>query len=347
MPVPGAAAAAITAGGALASGVIGAFSGSNAAKKQLQAVRETNEANKELATLQNQWNLEQWQRETEWQGTPNQLAMWKAAGLNPNFFNGGTVAPTTQSADLANQVAPDVASPYMHIGDSIQRGFDQAIQGLSKLYEIKKLKQETKNLTSQDEYIKASTKEMLLKCGLDESEIAKNKKAVDVMEKNMSALDVQMNLWNAQVNKEDATANEMRLRQKMLRETWDEQKMSYKLQNALLGSEIVKNKADAELIAERFRTQVFETGIKAQEFKISDFNNWLTRIVGSLDVLEKLNAQEKQTFFSTMYGYFTSVLETSSEVDDSHKQYSKRFRSKSDLQGHVLDKIESYSNPNF
>ena len=148
------AAAGITAGASAASSLFGAATSRYAAKKQLQAVRETNEANKELATLQNQWNLEQWQREADWQNTEHQMQMWKNAGLNPNFYQGGTTAPTTQSAPLANQIAPDIAAPYMHIGDSIQRGFDQAIQGLTSIYQMKKLQAETQNLNTENQVIK-------------------------------------------------------------------------------------------------------------------------------------------------------------------------------------------------
>lgn len=332
-------------GGAAISGLLGGAFSALSGKKQLQAVRETNEANRELAMLQNQWNLEQWQREADWQSTPNQIQMWKDAGLNPNFFNGGTVAPTTQSADLANQVAPDVASPYMHIGDSIQRGFDQGLNGLLQIYQMKKLKQETTNLTSQNEFIQASTKEMLSKCGLNDSEIQKNSKVVQMMEKQMGALDVQMNLWNATANREDATANEMRLRQKMLIDTWDDQKQSYKLQNLLLSSEIVKNREDAALIAQKFKTEVFETGIKSRNFEISEFNNWLSKMMGSLDCLEKLNAQEKQNFTSQMYGFFASLLESSDDFENDKRGASKRYRRMSNARGMVLDRIESYRNP--
>lgn len=123
----GTAAAAIGLGASALSGLAGAASSHYAAKKQLEAVRETNATNLQLAREQNDWNYQQWLREAEWQGTENQMQMWKNAGMNPNFFNGGTTAPITQSADLANQQAPQVGQYYAGIGQAVQNAFSQML----------------------------------------------------------------------------------------------------------------------------------------------------------------------------------------------------------------------------
>ena len=47
----------------LLGGLFGSSSADKAAKTQLQAVRATNALNKELAFQQNEWNLQQWNRQ--------------------------------------------------------------------------------------------------------------------------------------------------------------------------------------------------------------------------------------------------------------------------------------------
>lgn len=75
----------------------------------LQGVRETNEANKELAQQQNQWNLEQWWRENVYNAPSQQVQRLKDAGLSSaaasQAIEGAGNAASIQSADLANQQA--------------------------------------------------------------------------------------------------------------------------------------------------------------------------------------------------------------------------------------------------
>lgn len=75
----------------------------------LQGVRETNQANKDLAQQQNQWNLEQWQRENEYNAPSQQVQRLKEAGLSSaaasQAIEGAGNAASIQSADLANQQA--------------------------------------------------------------------------------------------------------------------------------------------------------------------------------------------------------------------------------------------------
>lgn len=74
--------------GSLASGILG-FVG---ARKQLAAQREENRRNREynlmLARTQNQWNIEQWQRENDYNSPSAQMARYRAAGLNPDLIYG-------------------------------------------------------------------------------------------------------------------------------------------------------------------------------------------------------------------------------------------------------------------
>ena len=70
----------------------------------LQAQKQANQANYNLAKAQNDWNVEQWQRENEYNSPANQVELLKAAGLNPNLYSpNGSTAPHLESSDMANQ----------------------------------------------------------------------------------------------------------------------------------------------------------------------------------------------------------------------------------------------------
>ena len=95
--------AVITAAGAIGSAALGLASQGGANSKNLQMTRETNEANMKmnerqleeqryLAESQNQWNLDQWNRENAYNDPSLQAQRLRAAGINPLYGNGNVSA---------------------------------------------------------------------------------------------------------------------------------------------------------------------------------------------------------------------------------------------------------------
>lgn len=102
------------AGSATASAVTNRNATKRANATNLDATRQTNETNLRLAREQNEWNLEQWQREMDWQSPEHQVEQMTDAGMS----SAGAVqalnplsANSLQSAELANQVAPQPVQP--------------------------------------------------------------------------------------------------------------------------------------------------------------------------------------------------------------------------------------------
>lgn len=118
-------AAIITGGASLLGGMFGSKGTSSAARAQLQAVRETNAANARLAQKQNDWNLEQWNRENAYNTPEAQRARYEAAGINPYFALGNIQsgnADSLMSAELANQqpvVSPLQGQAAQQLGAAI------------------------------------------------------------------------------------------------------------------------------------------------------------------------------------------------------------------------------------
>lgn len=134
----------------LLGGIFGASSANKAAKSQLQAVRETNALNKELAYQQNEWNLQQWNRQNAYNDPSAQMSRLTAAGINPFFALGnitsGNAEGTLSSADLANQ-QPVTSTLQGQSGQIFGNALSQAAMfGTTAFYENQIKAEQAKNL---------------------------------------------------------------------------------------------------------------------------------------------------------------------------------------------------------
>lgn len=130
----------ISGGAGIISSLFGALGQNIAINKQIKAQQEENEKNRtynfNLAQLQNKWNLEQWNRENEYNSPAQQMARLKAAGLNPDMmYQNGTSGLTAASSPSMTAGAP--SSPVdmsalgqkRTIGDAIHQGLQDALVG--------------------------------------------------------------------------------------------------------------------------------------------------------------------------------------------------------------------------
>lgn len=140
----------ISGGASLLGGLFGSSSSKKAAQAQLQAVRETNALNKELAYQQNEWNLQQWNRENEYNKPSAQMERMREAGINPYFAVGNMTAGNAEgnlsSADLANQ-QPVVSPLQGQSGQILGSAISQAGQfGTTAFYDNQIKAEQAKNL---------------------------------------------------------------------------------------------------------------------------------------------------------------------------------------------------------
>lgn len=140
----------VSGGASLLGGLFGSSSSKKAAKMQLQAVRETNALNKELAFQQNEWNLQQWNRQNNYNTPLAQMQRYRDAGINPYFaagnITGGNAEGTLSSADLANQ--QPVTSPLQgQSGQIFGNALSQAGQfGTTAFFDNQIKAEQAKNL---------------------------------------------------------------------------------------------------------------------------------------------------------------------------------------------------------
>lgn len=129
-------ASAIAGAGSLIGGLFSSTGSHYAARKQLQAVRETNAANLQIAQQNNAFNERMWNMQNEYNSPSAQRARLEAAGINPYLMLDGSSTGVAQSAPSADtsgtQVAPDVGSTiaggYQSLGSSISSAAAQIAQ---------------------------------------------------------------------------------------------------------------------------------------------------------------------------------------------------------------------------
>ena len=126
----------ISGAGSLIGGFASASGSRYAARKQLQAVRETNQMNYQIAQQNNAFNERMWNQQNDYNTPEAQRARLEAAGINPYLMLDGSSTGVAQSSPQADtsgtQVAPDVGSTiaggYQSLGNSIASAAGQIAQ---------------------------------------------------------------------------------------------------------------------------------------------------------------------------------------------------------------------------
>lgn len=126
----------IGAAGSLLGGLFSSSGSRYAARKQLQAVRETNAANLQIAQQNNAFNERMWNLQNEYNSPIAQRTRLEQAGINPYLMLDGSNTGNAQSSVTADtsgtQVAPDVGSTiaggYQSMGSSISSAASQIAQ---------------------------------------------------------------------------------------------------------------------------------------------------------------------------------------------------------------------------
>lgn len=150
--------------GSLAGGLISSSGSRYAARKQLQAVRETNQMNYQIAQQNNAFNERMWNLQNEYNLPENQRARLEAAGINPYLMLDGSSTGVAQSSPTADtsgtQVAPDIGSTiaggYQAMGSSVASAAGQiaqmAYQNDLQNANVAKTKADAQNTDLQNQY---------------------------------------------------------------------------------------------------------------------------------------------------------------------------------------------------
>ena len=163
-------------------GILGKNSQSSANRTNLQINRENQAWNEKMMDKQNAWNLAQWNRENEYNSAAQQVARFRAAGLNPYLMiqNGSAgSASSVTSAAPGNAGMSNTVSPFDYsaagVGNAVTQYYSNQLMSANvrkaiadavgqekqntwldtKLQaEIENIKQNTKSSAAQAEWTK-------------------------------------------------------------------------------------------------------------------------------------------------------------------------------------------------
>lgn len=136
---------AIGAAGSMISSLIGV----NAAKKQANRQQQYN---KELAEIQNQYNIAQWNRENAYNLPSAQIERLQEAGLNPNLIYGNPSNTAAASPFLTSGPAANFQN-LPHLGTA----FGNAIDNYLKLSQAKNINANTDKQTAETDILRTNS----------------------------------------------------------------------------------------------------------------------------------------------------------------------------------------------
>lgn len=206
---------------------IGSMIGQNRAiRQQIRAQQQENQKNREynlmLARTQNQWNIEQWQRENDYNSPTAQMSRFRAAGLNPNLAYGemsnGASSPTLTSGAASSPTDMSAIGNKRNFGQAMQEALNLEMQK-AQIEAIKagteKTKEDTKNVTASTEALTIDNLyraikhqqdikigDMNLKIGdstlkLNDNQLAQGVKTLEIMDKTLEEYNYKFRDYNA------------------------------------------------------------------------------------------------------------------------------------------------------
>lgn len=219
----------------LAAAFVSLFSAANSANnqnrnidKQLKAQSDENkmirEYNLQLAREQNQMNLDQWNRQNNYNSPSAQMKRLQDAGLNPDMMMGGGISNTSVSSPQMTSGAPASSMDWSSLAGkrSIGDVTSQALQNEMIRAQIDNVKANTKKqgaetdiLSTDASFRKAynrgllETQNMQINLGnsnirLNDENIGKVRAEVQKINQECSNLSEQLNLFRAQIANLDA-----------------------------------------------------------------------------------------------------------------------------------------------
>lgn len=190
----------------LVSGLFGTLSGNKNIDKQIEAQSSENQKvrdyNLNLAKMQNQWNLDQWNRENEYNTPKAQMQRLTDAGLNPDlFYQNGVSGMTAASSPSMTAGAPATPQDMSALGQkkTVGQAMQEALQSSLLGAEIELKRSEARKNDSQAEgqdltnmnilsMDNAKISQLLSSAGLNSQQVAESQKRIDEINQNIQQM---------------------------------------------------------------------------------------------------------------------------------------------------------------
>ncbi|MBV4042011.1 hypothetical protein KSZ06_04865 [Bacteroides xylanisolvens] len=332
-----------------ALGIASSFAGNIASNKnidtQIAAQQNENQKNRDwnlnLAKLQNQWNIDQWNRENAYNSPAAQMARYKAAGLNPDLIYGqpnlSAASPEMTSGDGSLPTDVSNLANKRTIGDIVsQAASTRLTNAQAKLAESQadKTDAETvgqtinndwlpKLLKGQTEINEADVKQRLADAGLKGKQIEVAVEQIKVMQQSVKESQQKINDLQSQM--ENRTFQQV---QAMLEYNLKKDKQSYEVREIL--SRIGVNSATARRIVNLLPYEIAEsisrTGVNDATAALTFLKQGTEMIIQANGRLD--NAQKSAMIDALKYDNYEKLMQLNSHLnpDGTEHMVSKCFR---------------------
>lgn len=120
-------------------------------KAQQQENQKTRDYNFRLAQYQNDQNIQQWQRENEYNSPYAQMQRFKDAGLNPDLMMSNGASSLAASSPTLTAGSPAISADMSALGQkpTIGQAFAQSLANLSEIAQIKQTEKQNKILDKE------------------------------------------------------------------------------------------------------------------------------------------------------------------------------------------------------
>lgn len=310
--------------GAALTGGISSLIGSAVSAADSRKAREwqSNENNiqrnwqRQMMYEQNDINVENWEREMEYNNPVNQMSRLKSAGLNPDLAYGqlsagssNSIAPVSQATTSPSSSAAGVVPDRQMMANSVQSALDAAL----KVAEAKKKRNEADNIAT-DTALKEIDKQFRPKKYAQELVIGEN--TIKVMGANL-----------AKTQEETKAVKQSILESAKRIEMMDEQVELFKAQTANVSAQTV-----AQMIENNFKSATFDAEVTRVHKEIAqlDANIRLTKeqikdyvLFRSLKILDyqaDIDLKANQANVSKSQYYLNEAYRKGQDLDNRLKE---------------------------
>lgn len=336
------------------SSIAGAVAGNKNIDKQVSAQKEENQKNRDwnlnLAKLQNQWNIDQWNRENAYNSPAAQMARFKDAGLNPDLAYGqqnlSAASPEMTAGDGSQPTDVSNLANKRTIGDMVaQASQTRLTNAQAKLAEsqAKKTDEDTKGqsitnsflpdlLTGDVDVKSADVRQKLSAAGLNDKQIEVATEQLKVMQQSVK--ESQKKIEDLQSQMENRTFQQV---QAMLEYNLRKDKQRYEISEIL--SKVGLNHANIKRVLNVLPFEIAESISRAN---VNDASAALTFLKQGTERLiqasQRLSNSEKSELIKSLQNdNLEKTLDLSIRLDGEGKEHivSKFFNSL----GYIIQRI--------
>ena len=341
-----------------AIGVASSIAGNVASNKnidtQIAAQQYENEKNREynlnLAKMQNQWNIDQWNRENAYNSPAAQMARYKAAGLNSDLIYGqqnlSAASPEMTAGDGSQPTDVSNLANKRTIGDMVaQASQTRLTNAQAKLAEsqAKKTDEDTKGqsitnsflpdlLTGDVDVKSADVRQKLSAAGLNDKQIEVATEQLKVMQQSVK--ESQKKIEDLQSQMENRTFQQV---QAMLEYNLRKDKQRYEIREIL--SKIGVNSANTKRILGLLPYEIAES---ISRTNVNDATSALTFLKQGTEMIIQANgrldnAQKSEMIKALQMDNYEKLMDLSIHLnlDGSEHWLSECFRAL----GFMIDKV--------